>query len=239
MGEYVISRLGSNVLTGMTLKTAGNFFPDNDEARIKNTKKVLGLIERPYLLDETIIMCAAHSNKIFSSNGDKKSGLLHYRCDGIIYSGKGAAICFPGGCPIVAFHDVNANISGILHGSWKAVSLNIVEGFLRQWTLMGGKPKTTMIYFLPATCDVGLTFDNIYFRNIMRVMPYNISSFIRKTKDNYISFSLHLLLENALNEYGYAAKVNRECVCCGDRFWFYRDDRNEIKYRNAAFIISG
>ena len=229
--------INDNALAGMTLKSAGNFFPENNEEACANAEKALRLTGFSYLFNNAAIMRAAHGKKVFFS--DDKFKPLQYFCDGIIYHGRGAIVCFPGGCPIVAFRDKKSNISGILHGSWKAVASMVIESFLRKWELFGGNPETTIVNFLPATCESGLVFDNVYFQNIVRGMPYDINLFVKQINKNYVSFSLAMFIKQILNRHGYVAKINKDCVCCGDKFWFYRrDDKNGFKYRNAAFIIT-
>lgn len=229
--------IDDNSLAGMTFKNAGNFFARNQREADINAIKVFKITGFPYLSARTIIMHAVHEEKVIFSGRCFKTSQFY--CDGVIFRGKGAAVFFSGGCATVAFRDKKADISGLLHAGWRSVSLKIVEKFLRKWERVGGNPDTTIVHFLPAACGYGLIFDNDYFKNIVDAMPYNLKGFAKKINKDYVGFSLVPLVEKILNEHRYVVKTSRECVCCSGHFWYYRrDDKNGVKYRNAAFIIT-
>ena len=66
--------INDNALAGMTLKSAGNFFPENNEEACANAEKALRLTGFSYLFNNAAIMRAAHGKKVFS----RMISLNHY-----------------------------------------------------------------------------------------------------------------------------------------------------------------
>lgn len=246
--------VGGNSFSGMTFKNAGNFYPDGSREKAEYfAKKVLDMTGFSYLLNRLAVMRAEnHGNKVVFL-GDMKEQIQssQFFCDGVIFRGKGAAVFFPGGCAAIAFRDKKANLSGMLHAGWKPVAQNIIREFLRSWENLGGSSGTTEIKFLPSICNNCLVFDMEYFKHVRKTMEqssdktdclFQPAEFLNYSiKDGRIHLSLSDMIVSLLYyNHGYVAE-KPECHCCGGgKHWCYRcNDKNGVKYRNAAFIITG
>jgi copper oxidase (laccase) domain-containing protein len=248
-------RMDDKSIAGMTRKNAGNFYSDgSSEKTFELAKKVLEITGfYSAVSDKFVVMRAEkHGDEViyFPNNSMLKTTQLF--CDGVIYRGIGATIFFPGGCPAISFRDIEANLSGMLHGGWKPITKGIVKKFLDKWEVIGGKPQNTAIKFLPSICDQCLEYESEYFYSIL--YP-NIQALLnnRKIADKFhysrdnkkIHFLLNFLIVYLLEKSGYN-KISAfpECTCGNDngkhqKYWCYRhDDKDGEKYRNSAFIIT-
>ncbi|PIV10121.1 hypothetical protein COS33_00285 [Candidatus Wolfebacteria bacterium CG02_land_8_20_14_3_00_37_12] len=238
--QFIFRQLGGNSFAGMTLRVAGNFYPDGSFDKAfevaDRALAISGFNQTEYI----IMRVEEHGNNIWFFEEIKKREAYQIFCDGVIYRGTGAAVFFPGGCPAIAFHDEAIGISGMLHGGWKSIAQGVVKNFLHKWEDAGGLPNTTQIEFLPSICSNCLKFDNDYFKKVSAAMaPIKAYMFARRRNERYVSFNLLKLIEILINGFGYKVENNTDCVCCSGNHWCYRcDDKNGRKYRNAAFIIS-
>ena len=238
--KYALKQFDDRFFAGMTLRSAGNFYPDGSfNKAFKAAGKILKLSGFNQI--GCIIMRAEeHSNNIWFFEKIKRNEFYQVFCDGVIYRDAGAAVFFPGGCPAIVFRDEKTGISGMLHGGWMAVARRVIENFLRKWEDIGGSPDTTQIKFLPSICANCLTFDADYFKKVSAAMAsHDLNMFVRKINEQYLSFDLSKFIEILLNRFGYDVKNDAVCVCCSGNHWCYRcDDKNGAKHRNAAFIIT-
>ncbi len=240
--QFILKQFEGRAFAGMTFKNAGNFYPNGSCGKAdQDAKSVLGITGFLYLSDRLAIMRAEkHGRKVIYLGNHFNAAQLF--CDGVIYSGKGAAVFFPGGCAAIAFRDERADISGMLHGGWKPVAQGIIEIFLRKWWNAGGSYKTTQIKFLPAICGNCLVFDTAYFKKVVSpaINSRSLDEFTKRINAEYISLDLSKFIEASLNGFGYNAENNASCVCCSGKYWCYRcDDKDGVKHRNAAFVITG
>jgi copper oxidase (laccase) domain-containing protein len=255
--EVVFKQFGvDNSLAGMTTQVAGNFCINGSWERGFEKLDALLKITGFNKFGNIIMRAETHSNNIWFFEDLKNNESTQVVCDGVIYRGQGTAVFFPGGCPAIAFRDRKANLSGLLHGGWKSIAQGIVDNFLREWENAGGHKKNTQIIFLPATCREGAVYGRegydyflkTIYPTIATMRPNDYSRFINIVKGykghrDYATFDLLRLNCFLLMEKGYKKmKEIGGCVCCNNKFWFYdRDDKNKngVKYRNAAFIVSG
>ena len=253
--EFVFKQFDNdNALAGMTLKSAGNFYANGSiEGVFGKADKVFQIAGFSRWLGNVIMRAEGHGSNVYFFEKLKKGESAQVFCDGVIYRGYGAAVFFPGGCPAIAFHDKEAGISGMLHGGWKSIARGIIDNFLALWENVGGRKQNTQIIFLPAVCKDGAVYRGDGYKYFSKTIspvvkamrPSDFFRFFalikRRHKDEYVKFDLIRLICFLLLERGYEEMIDiDECVCCGDKFWFYdRDDKNGKKYRNAAFVISG
>lgn len=251
--QFMFKQFGnSRSLAGMTFKNAGNFYPDGSFSKAFEAADKALAISGFNQMGHIIMRAEGHGNNVWFFEKIEKGEAYQVFCDGVIYRGAGAAIFFPGGCPAIAFRDKKADISGMLHGGWKPITQGIVDNFLALWEDVGGCKQNTQIIFLPAVCKDGAVyrgdgykyFSKTIYPAVKAMRPSDFFRFftlIKGYKDEHVKFNLIHLICFLLVERGYEEVIAvDECVCCGNKFWFYdRDDKNSIKYRNAAFIISG
>lgn len=249
--KYFFTKLGEETIAGMTFRNAGNFYPQSNGAVFKAKDEILKMIncDIPYIQNRTLIMINKSNTKtetIFIKQPQLKTQLV-FR-EAIIYRGRGAIMFFPGGCPGVVFHDEKANLSGLLHGGWRIVADGIIENFLRNWRLYGGKEIWTRIKILPSICQNCLKFDQQYF--LSAVLPVlgplipNGTHMNKFTKliGSKVGFDLQSLISSIITSYGYYLNIDdviSNCTCHNNEFWCYRcDDKDGKKYRNGVFLIT-
>ncbi len=240
--------VSNKVLAGMTLKGAGNFSPNSSFAEAFKMADMALTISGFNQVGYVVMRAENHGDDVWFFEKLKKNKSTQVFCDGVIYYGPGSAIFFPGGCPTIILCDEKANISGLLHGGWKSITQNIVDRFLTLWENVSGRKETTQIVFLPSMCGDCLKYEkdgyNYFLKTvypIIKVMRPNDNDQFIHIENRSINFNLVGLIRELFTEKGYK-KINDtgECVCCSGKYWCYsRDDKNGIKYRNAAFIITG
>lgn len=243
-------RMDDKSIAGMTYKNAGNFYPNGSNGKaFELAEKTLRITDfYSAVSDKFIVMRAErHGDEVicFSDNSTLKT--IELFCDGIIYRETGAVIFFPGGCPAISFRDTEANLSGMLHAGWKPTTKGIVEKFLNEWRVAGGKPQNTKIKFLAAICEQCLTYEDEYFYSVIApeiqalLNNKKIADKFYYSRDNKkIHFMLNFLVVYLLEKNGYRISELPECTCDKhQKYWCYRhDDKDGKKYRNAAFIIT-
>ena len=245
--KFIITRISEETIAGMTLKNAGNFYPETNDAAFESSNKILKIIgyDVDYLNKRRLIMRSkgAKPEVVFLKQPEVKTKLLFY--EGIIYRGNGALIFFPGGCPGIVFRDDNANISGLLHGGWRIITQGIIEKFLKQWETCGGKWTTTKIKSLPSICVDCLTFDQNYFSNIVwpALKPVIPEKFDRdkivKNIGGRMGLDITAIIDYLITKKGYYVDNIALCTCHIKNFWCYRcDDKNGKKYRSGVFLVT-
>ena len=240
--DFLMYQLSNETIAGMTFKSAGNY-QTKDRIFSLDILQYFQLYKSVQLKNRLITIHNSTYGKVsFFKEAITPPPLIS--ADGIIYRGIGGVIFFPGGCPIIAFANTKANLSGIMHVSWKSLGAGIINNFIDLWEKCGGKIIETKIQILPAMCKECLNFPKEYYQNaiaptIRHSFPEEIISQFTKNNEKKIELDLIGLIQFALKQKGYLAKKAHECTCCSKKYWRYLcDDRNGKKHRNAAFVLT-
>lgn len=242
--------LGGNSFAFLTAKEAGNFAPCRENLSAVENLLHRYLINHPNSPSKTplsfpwpmeVFLANNHTTNVTIRENARRN--LTPSCDGLIIKTKPAVIvCFPADCAAVAIRDEATGLVGMFHASRQTILTGVIDRFLKQWRIAGGRPQTTKLTILPSICGDCFANGKDFFEKT--VLPdlgkivYEPKYFYREIAGLYY-LDLPRVIVNRLNQLGYYwIERDDTCTFCDDKHWSARrHDHDGMRSRNAAVAI--